>query len=284
MDTLEKKFTLCCSGKIISLEEPKIMGIVNATPDSFYSQSRCNSEKEIIEKTQKHLSEGATFIDLGAFSTRPGCENIPQEEEIRRLDFALKIITDNFPQAIISVDTFRSKVAEFCLDKYGVAIINDISGGMLDEKIFETVGKYHAAYILMHMKGNPQNMQQFCDYQDIIAEVTDFFIRQSKKAEAMGINDIILDPGFGFAKNLDQNYLLMSQMDSFKILQKPILVGISRKSMLFKLLNITPEEALEATTALNTIALNKGANILRVHEVKPAYQAVKICSKANFLG
>lgn len=274
-----KHKTINCSGKIIDLSEPKVMGIVNVTPDSFYSGSRCQSENEVVERVKKHLSEGATFIDLGAYSTRPGCEDISAEEEINRLKPALDIITKEFPQALISIDTFRSQVAEFAISEYGVPIINDISGGMLDEKMPEIVGKYHAAYILMHMIGTPQNMQSNCNYNNLIEDITKFFAVQSEKFRKAGTNDIILDPGFGFSKTLDQNYELMNKMQDFEIFGLPILVGISRKSMIYKLLGGTPADSANGTTVLNTIALLKGADILRVHDVKPAVEAIKICEK-----
>jgi len=274
-----KHKTINCSGKIIDLSEPKVMGIVNVTPDSFYSGSRCQSENEVVERVKKHLSEGATFIDLGAYSTRPGCEDISAEEEINRLKTALDIITKEFPQALISIDTFRSQVAEFAISEYGVPIINDISGGMLDEKMPEIVGKYHAAYILMHMIGTPQNMQSNCNYNNLIEDITKFFAVQSEKFRKAGTNDIILDPGFGFSKTLDQNYELMNKMQDFEIFGLPILVGISRKSMIYKLLGGTPADSANGTTVLNTIALLKGADILRVHDVKPAVEAIKICEK-----
>jgi len=256
-----------------------VMGIVNVTPDSFYSGSRCQSENEVVERVKKHLSEGATFIDLGAYSTRPGCEDISAVEEINRLKPALDIITKEFPQALISIDTFRSQVAEFAISEYGVPIINDISGGMLDEKMPEIVGKYHAAYILMHMIGTPQNMQSNCNYNNLIEDITKFFAVQSEKFRKAGTNDIILDPGFGFSKTLDQNYELMNKMQDFEIFGLPILVGISRKSMIYKLLGGTPADSANGTTVLNTIALLKGADILRVHDVKPAVEAIKICEK-----
>ena len=274
-----KHKTINCSGKIIDLSEPKVMGIVNVTPDSFYSGSRCQSENEVVERVKKHLSEGATFIDLGAYSTRPGCEDISAEEEINRLKPALDIITKEFPQALISIDTFRSQVAEFAISEYGVPIINDISGGMLDEKMSEIVGKYHAAYILMHMIGTPQNMQSNCNYNNLIEDITKFFAVQSEKFRKAGTNDIILDPGFGFSKTLDQNYELMNKMQDFEIFGLPILVGISRKSMIYKLLGGTPADSANGTTVLNTIALLKGADILRFHDVKPAVEAIKICEK-----
>ncbi|MCQ2252044.1 MAG: dihydropteroate synthase [Bacteroidales bacterium] len=277
------KDTINCNGKLIDISKPKVMGIVNATPDSFYSQSRCKSEQDIIETTRRHIQEGATFIDLGAYSTRPGCENISEAEEIKRLDTALNAIMREFPDAILSVDTFRSQVADFAAKEYGVPIINDISGGMLDDKMLETVARNHSAYILMHMVGTPQNMQQHCQYTNMMDEITKFFATQVEKLKLLGANDIILDPGFGFSKNLDQNYELMNKMDQFAVFNLPILVGISRKSMIYRLLDGSPQESLNGTTVLNTIALSKGAKILRVHDVKPAIETIKICEKAGML-
>lgn len=283
MSFLDKKTTITCKGEIIDLSTPRVMGIVNITPDSFYDASRCPNEKAIIEKVAKHLSEGATFIDIGAYSTRPGCEDIPEKEEIERIGFAMEIINREFPNTIVSVDTFRSKVAEYAVEEHGVSIINDISGGMLDTNMSKVVGKTKAAYILMHMIGTPQNMQQNCNYDDVVSDIMKFFADQAEKFRQEGANDIILDPGFGFSKTLDQNYELMSRMDEFKVLGLPILVGISRKSMIYKLLDSTPAESLNGTSILNTIALSKGADILRVHDVKQAAEAIRICEKAKYI-
>ena len=263
-----KNYCINCKGNVIDFSEPRVMGIVNVTPDSFFSDSRCQTEKDILEKTEKHLSSCAEFIDLGACSTRPGYTEIAENEEIKRLDFALRLITNKFPEAVISVDTYRSGVAEFAVKNYGVSIINDISGGLADENIFSVAAKYSVCYVLTH------NTEE---------GVMQFFVRQTDKLKQLGVKDIILDPGFGFAKTLDENYELLRDMEKLQIFEMPLLVGISRKSMIFKLLNITPAESLNGTTVLNTIALNKGADILRVHDVKEAVQSVKICRKTGFI-
>jgi len=263
-----KNYCINCKGNVIDFSVPKVMGIVNVTPDSFFAGSRCETEKDILERTERHLSEGAEFIDLGACSTRPGYTEIPENEEIKRLDFALKLITDKFPDVVISVDTYRSNVAEFAAKNYGISIINDISGGLSDERIFSVASKYSTCYVLTH--NTEEDMMQF-------------FVRQTDKLKQLGVKDIILDPGFGFAKTLDGNYDVLRDMEKLQIFEMPLLVGISRKSMIFKLLNITPMESLNGTSVLNTISLNKGADILRVHDVKEAVETVKICQKAGFI-
>jgi dihydropteroate synthase len=271
--------TINCKGRLIDLTRPLVMGIVNITDDSFYAGSRCNTEDMITGRVQQHLSDGATFIDIGAYSTRPGCIDIPAEEEMRRIALAMKTINSLCPDVIVSVDTFRADVARYAVQECGVAIINDISGGMLDAQMLATVAELHVPYILMHMKGTPQTMQDCCKYDDMMDEIVKFFARQVESLKLLGANDIILDPGFGFAKDLDQNYQLMQHLDDFKVFGLPLLVGISRKSMIYRLLGGKPDDALNGTTVLNTIALTKGANILRVHDVKPAMEAIKICEK-----
>ncbi len=273
---------ICCRGRLIDLSTPKVMGIVNVTPDSFYDQSRCNTEEKIISQVRKHLEEGATFIDLGAYSTRPGCEDISPDTECERLGSAMRIIRREYPDAIVSIDTFRAGVALRAIEEFGADIINDISGGMLDPDMLDTVAKTKAPYILMHMKGTPQNMGEHCQYGNMMDEIIKFFATQVEKLKLLGANDIILDPGFGFAKTLDQNYELLQNMDTLRIFGLPILVGVSRKSMIYKLLGGTPQESLNGTTVLNTIAISKGAGILRVHDVKPAMETIKICQKAGF--
>lgn len=273
--------TINCRGRLIDLSTPKVMGIVNVTPDSFYAGSRCNGEKEILSRVEKHLSEGATFIDLGAYSTRPGCIDIEPKLECERLQYAMQAIRREFPDAIVSIDTFRANVAGHAIMDMGADIINDISGGMMDPKMIETVALTKAPYILMHMVGTPQNMAQHCQYGNMMDEIIKFFATQIEKLKLAGACDVILDPGFGFSKNLDQNYELMSRMDEFQIFGLPILVGISRKSMIYKLLDISPEESLNGTSILNTIAIQNGASILRVHDVKPAVETIRICEKAG---
>jgi len=271
----QKKVTINAGGKLIDLTTPKVMGIINITPDSFYANSRTTEVEQVRLKAEKMLTEGAIFLDLGAYSSRPGAADISEQEETDRLLPAVEAIVANHPEAIISIDTFRAGVAEAAV-KAGAHIINDISGGGLDENMFTTVARLQVPYILMHMKGNPQTMQQLAHYEDVFAEVFDYFVQKIYQLKQMGVHDIILDPGFGFAKKPEHSYALMNRMNEFDRLQLPILAGISRKKMIYGLLGTTTDQALNGTTALNTIALMKGANILRVHDVKEAIEAVKI--------
>tara|TARA_B100000029_G_scaffold282733_1_gene276612 strand:+ start:2484 stop:3314 length:831 start_codon:yes stop_codon:yes gene_type:complete len=275
--------TINCAGKLIDLSIPKIMGILNITPDSFYDGGRYNSEKKILNHVEKMIDDGATFIDIGAYSSRPGGIEIDENEELRRIIPSLELVKKKFPKIIISIDTFRSKVAEACLNS-GAAIINDISGSELDKKMFEIIAKYNVPYIIMHMRGNPQNMMDKTNYDDMIQEMIKYFSNKINKAISYKINDIIIDPGFGFAKNIKQNYDLLNHLDLLKILEKPIMVGISRKSMIYKLLDSTAEEALNGTTVLNTVALIKGASILRVHDVKEANECINLIRSLNKQG
>ena len=263
-------------GELIDLSTPQVMGILNLTPDSFFEGSRVQTEAQIIERVQQILDEGGTMVDVGAYSSRPDGVDISAEEEMSRLAAGLKIINQHFPDIIISVDTFRADVAAHCVEEFGVGIINDISGGELDSRMFETVARLQVPYIMMHMKGTPQTMQQHTDYECFIKEVFLYFAQKIAQLRQLGVNDVILDPGFGFAKTLEHNYELMAQLQEFKLFDMPLLIGISRKSMIYKLLGSTPAEALNGTTALNTVALMKGANILRVHDVKQAVETVKI--------
>ena len=272
--------TINCAGKLIDLSIPKIMGILNITPDSFYDGGRYNSDKKILDHVEKMIIDGAIFIDIGAYSSRPGGVDIDENEELKRIIPAIELVNKKFPEIIISVDTFRSKVAEACLNS-GAAIINDISASQLDEKMMETISKYNVPYIIMHMKGNPQNMMDKTNYDDMLQEMIKYFSKKINQAISYKINDIIIDPGFGFAKNIKQNYDLLNHLDLLKILDKPIMVGISRKSMIYKSLNSTPEEALNGTTVLNTVALIKGASILRVHDVKEANECIKLIGSLN---
>ena len=272
--------TINCAGKLIDLSIPKIMGILNITPDSFYDGGRYNSDKKILDHVEKMIIDGAIFIDIGAYSSRPGGVDIDENEELKRIIPAIELVNKKFPEIIISIDTFRSKVAEACLNS-GAAIINDISGSQLDEKMIETVAKYNVPYIIMHMKGNPQNMLDKNNYDDMLQEMIKYFSKKINQAISYKINDIIIDPGFGFAKNIKQNYDLLNHLDLLKILDKPIMVGISRKSMIYKSLDSTPEEALNGTTVLNTVALIKGASILRVHDVKEANECIKLIGSLN---
>ncbi len=270
-----KKATLNAGGKLIDLSRPKVMGIINITPDSFFEGSRKQGIAEALQQAAKMLGEGATFLDLGAYSTRPGAEDISIEQETDRLLPVLEAVADSFPQAVISVDTFRSKVAEAAVHA-GAHIINDISGGQLDADMFATVARLQVPYILMHTKGTPQNMQQQANYDDVFAEVYDYFVDKYHQLKQLGVHDVIIDPGFGFAKKAEHSYALMHRLHGFNILQLPVLVGVSRKRMIYGPLGITANEALNGTTVLNTIALMKGANILRVHDVKEAVEAVKL--------
>ena len=272
--------TINCAGKLIDLSIPKIMGILNITPDSFYDGGRYNSDKKILDHVEKMIIDGAIFIDIGAYSSRPGGVDIDENEELKRIIPAIELVNKKFPEIIISIDTFRSKVAEACLNS-GASIINDISASQLDEKMMETIAKYNVPYIIMHMKGNPQNMMDKTNYDDMLQEMIKYFSKKINQAISYKINDIIIDPGFGFAKNIKQNYDLLNHLDLLKILDKPIMVGISRKSMIYKSLDSTPEEALNGTTVLNTVALIKGASILRVHDVKEANECIKLIGSLN---
>ncbi|HYK75360.1 MAG TPA: dihydropteroate synthase [Daejeonella sp.] len=274
----KQRLTLNIQGRLLDLSKPAIMGILNLTPDSFYQHSRKFSLDEALKQTEHMLSEGADFIDIGAYSSRPQAEHISTEEELNRLIPAFKAIVHEFPQALISIDTFRTEVARVALME-GAHLINDISGGEMDRGMFEIAAHFKAPYILMHMKGTPQNMNQQITYRDFFSEIFDYFLLKIKQLRELGVEDIIIDPGFGFAKTESQNYQLLNRMEELKLLGYPLLVGVSRKSMIHKLLGISPEEALNGTTVVNTIALMKGANILRVHDVKAAVEAVQITKK-----
>ncbi|MDP4270668.1 MAG: dihydropteroate synthase [Bacteroidota bacterium] len=268
-------------GTLYDLSTPVVMGILNVTPDSFYGGSRYQTEKNIAERTGQILEEGALMIDLGAYSSRPDGVDISPEEEMERLDFALKIIQKTAPEALISVDTFRASVAERCVKEYGVAVINDISGGIIDDKMFETVADLHVPYVLMHMRGVPQTMQQFCQYDNLLPDILFDLAKKVEQLRKLGVCDIIIDPGFGFSKTLDQNYELMHHLREFGIFDLPLLVGISRKSMICKFLGGSPETSLNGTTVLNTLAILGGASILRVHDVKEAVDTIKLVQKVG---
>ncbi len=267
--------TINCKGTLIDFDTPKVMGILNITPDSFFDGGMYKNEKEILSQTEKMLTAGATFIDVGAYSSRPGAKHISEEEELSRILPVIELLVRHFSDIIISVDTFRSNVATQTISA-GAAIINDISGGKMDSDMFATVAKLQVPYILMHMQGTPQNMQEKPSYQNITKELISFFAEQLFKLKQLKVNDVIIDVGFGFGKTLDHNYELLKNLSLFKSLDAPILTGVSRKSMLYKLLNSSPQEALNATSVANTIALLNGTNILRVHDVKEAVEAVKI--------
>lgn len=270
-----KKVTLNAGGKLIDLSRPKVMGIINLTPDSFFAGSRKQDVASVLEQAGKMLADGATFLDLGAYSSRPGAVDISTQEEMDRLLPAVEAIMDEYPEAVLSVDTFRTAVADAAI-KAGAHIINDISAGELDADMFATVAKLQVPYILMHMKGTPQNMVQQAEYSDVFGEVFDYFVKKYHQLKELGVKDVIIDPGFGFAKKAEHSYMLMKRLQEFNILQLPILVGISRKRMIYNELGVNADSALNGTTALNSIALTKGANILRVHDVKEAVECVKI--------
>lgn len=274
-----KKSTLNCSGKIVSLASPVVMGILNVTPDSFFDGGRYTASGAIMARAETMLQEGATFLDIGGYSSRPGAAAIPAEEERSRVIPAVKALRRAFPDSLISVDTFRAAIAEEAVNE-GANLINDISGGDLDAAMFETVSRLKVPYILMHMRGNPQTMSGLTQYEDIILELVTYFEQKTAALHARGVTDIILDPGFGFAKTIDQNYEVLRRLDDFKVLGLPILAGLSRKSMTYKLLGVPAAEALAGTITLNTIALMHGANILRVHDVKEAVQTVKLFKKS----
>lgn len=271
-----KPYAFNMKGKVLDLSQPQVMGILNVTPDSFYAGSRKQSEKEITERIEQIWREGAGMIDIGAYSSRPNADDVSPQEEMERLRTGLELLKKSQCNLTVSVDTFRADVARMCVEEYGVHIINDISGGALDPDMFTTVAKLDVPYILMHMKGTPQTMQQNPYYDHVVKEVYTYFEEKISQLRALGVKDIILDPGFGFAKTLQQNYQLMQGMEAFHQLQLPLLVGISRKSMIYKLLNTNPSDALNGTTVLNTYALLKGAHILRVHDVKECVEAIKL--------
>ncbi len=272
--------TINCKGQLIDLTTPKVMGILNVTPNSFYDGGMYKSSSEMLTKVGKMLSEGATFIDVGAYSSKPSAEYVSEEEELQRIIPIINLILEYYPQALLSVDTFRSEVAKVCIEN-GAAIINDISAGNLDDKMLETIAKYNVPYIMMHMRGTPETMQKMTTYDDIVKEILFYFSEKVSKARSFGVNDLIIDPGFGFAKTLDQNYEVLQKMELFEILELPLLAGFSRKSMIYKTLHSSAEEALNGTTVLNTVALIKGAKILRVHDVKEAMECVTLFNKIN---
>lgn len=267
------------NGRLMDLSEPQVMGILNVTPDSFYAGSRAETEKDITARLQQIIEEGASIIDIGGYSSRPNAENISVAEEMNRLRTGLELIRRHCPDAIVSVDTFRSDVARMCVEEYGTAMINDISAGQMDERMFTTIAQLGIPYIIMHMQGTPQDMQKNPCYENLLKEVFYYFSEKVQKLRDLGVKDIVLDPGFGFGKTLDHNYELMNHLEEFGLFELPLLVGVSRKSMIYNLLETNPEEALNGTTVLHTIALQKGANILRVHDVKAAVEAVKIVEK-----
>ena len=275
METLSSKY-INVNGSLLDLSVPCVMGILNITPDSFYAGSRMQTEAEIIARAQQILDEGAGIIDIGAYSSRPNAENVSPHEEMERLRMGLEILRKTHPGAVISVDTFRADVARMCVEEYGVAIINDIAAGEMDTDMFRTVAELNVPYIMMHMQGTPQNMQKHPHYDNLLKEVFFYFAQKVQQLRDLGMKDIILDPGFGFGKTVEHNYELLAHLEEFRIFELPLLVGVSRKSMIYRLLRGTPQDALNGTTVLDTICLLKGADILRVHDVREAVETVKI--------
>ena len=272
--------TIRCKGQLIDLTTPKVMGILNVTPNSFFDGGMYKSDSEMLSRVEKMLNEGATFIDIGAYSSKPSAEFVSEEEELQRIVPIVQLILEHYPETLISIDTFRSEVAKTCIEN-GAAIINDISAGILDYKMLETIAKYNVPYIMMHMRGTPQTMQTMTNYDNIVKEILFYFSERIAQARSLGINDLIVDPGFGFAKTLEQNFEVLQKMELFEMLELPLLAGFSRKSMIYKTLHSSAEEALNGTTVLNTIALTKGAKILRVHDVKEAMECVTLFNKIN---
>ena len=269
------KKTLNLKGNLIDLSTPIVMGILNATPDSFHRESRIESNIELFSRVEKMLDDGAAILDIGGYSSRPDATDVSIREEINRTIPVIHELIKSFPEAYISIDTFRSEVAQAALDS-GACMVNDISGGTLDDHMFQTIANNKAAYVCMHMKGTPQTMKQMTHYDNLLMDVMDFFVMQTNKLKSLGVSDILLDPGFGFAKTVDQNYEILKNFQYFQQLKLPLLAGLSRKSMIYNTLNISPAEALNGTTALNMVALVNGAQILRVHDVKEAAEAIKL--------
>lgn len=268
-------------GQLIDFSVPKVMGVLNITPDSFYDGGRYTEKEKIVSKVEKMICEGVDFIDVGANSSRPGAAVISYEEELRRLSETMELLRPGFPESIISIDTFRSGIARKMVEEYGADMINDISAGDMDKEMFSTIADLQIPYVMMHMQGTPKTMQKNPKYDNVVKEIITVFVCKVEKLKRLGVDDIILDPGFGFGKNLDHNYELMNGLGLFTVLNKPIMVGVSRKSMIGKLLGCTPDEALNGTVVLNTVALMKGVDILRVHDVKEAVEAIKIIEKLN---
>ena len=273
--------TINCKGKLIDLLTPKVMGIINLTPDSFYDGGKLGSEKEIIYQAEKMLKEGATFLDLGGYSSRPGANFVSEADELNRVLPAVKTLIKEFSNVNLSIDTFRSKIAKTCIEN-GACMINDISAGLLDPQMLEVIANYQVPLVMMHMRGTPETMMVNTNYENLTNDILYFFSERIAKARALGINDIIVDPGFGFSKKLDQNFELFNDLELFSFLNTPILIGISRKSMIQKTLNISATESLNGTTALHAIALQKGVSILRVHDVKEAFETISLLQNLKF--
>jgi len=274
------KMNINCKGKLIDISSPKVMGVLNLTPDSFYDGNKFDNEKKILNQVEKMLNDGATFIDIGAYSSRPGATHISEDQEKSRIIATVELLITEFPDANLSIDTFRSSIADECLNA-GASIINDITASEYDSEILKIAHKHNAPYVMMHMKGMPQDMMKQNKYDNLIKDIIYYFSKKIEAARTAKVNDIIIDPGFGFSKNIDQNYDILKNLGLLKSLDSPILVGLSRKSMIYKLLKTTPELALNGTTSLNTIALLNGAKILRVHDVKEAMECIKITNQFN---
>jgi dihydropteroate synthase len=278
---MDKKTLINCGGQLLDLSQPAVMGIINITSDSFYDGSRFREKFVIIHRAECILEEGGAIIDLGAYSSRPGAENISVEEELLRLRFAMGLIRENFPKALVSIDTFRAEIVAKLYDEFGAFIVNDISAGEIDANMIPEVARLKLPYIAMHMRGTPQTMHKFTKYEDVTMDVIRYFIDKIKQLRDADVTDIIIDPGFGFAKTLDDNYELLARLADFKTLGLPVLVGVSRKSMFYKQLDVTPADVLAATLSANTVAMLNGADILRVHDVKEAVQAVMVVEKVK---
>ncbi len=272
--------TINCKGKLIDLSSPKVMGILNITPDSFYDGGAHKNEGDILKHVEQMLNEGASFIDVGAYSSRPNADYVSEADELNRILPIVNLILKAFPETLLSIDTFRSEVAKQCIEA-GAAMINDISAGKLDGNMLSAIADLHVPYIMMHMRGTPQNMQQYTTYDNLVKDILFYFSERIAAARALGIIDLIVDPGFGFAKTLEQNFELLNKLELFKIIKKPLLVGVSRKSMIYKTLETSAQDALNGTSVLNTIALQKGASILRVHDVKEAVECIKLTAAMN---
>lgn len=276
---LPSDFTINCNGRLVDLTQPAVMGIINITPDSFYEKSRKNSTEAVLQRVEQIIQEGGKMVDVGAYSSRPGADNVPEEEEWQRLWPVLSAIRKQWPDLLISLDTFRGRIAEKAVGEYGVDIINDISAGLFDDSMFETVARINVPYVLMHIQGDPENMQKNPHYNNVTGDVLLFLARKIDELHSRGVSDIIVDAGFGFGKTIDHNYELLHSIEQFKMFELPLLVGVSRKSMIYKFLGGGPETALNGTTVLNTLALTGGTKILRVHDVKEAVECVNLVSK-----
>jgi len=281
MNIFKRKTTINCNGQILKLDKPIVMGILNITPDSFYDGGKHSDIEQIKHYVKQMINDGATIIDVGAYSSRPGAKHISEKDELQRLNPVLELLQKNFPQTIVSVDTFRAKIANQVIKNFGVAIINDISAGEMNDNMFETIASHNIPYVIMHMQGTPQNMQMNPSYKNVAMEIIEYFSKKLEQLNKLGVHDVILDPGFGFGKTLEHNYQLLNNLEQLSLFELPILVGLSRKSMVYKFLNCEPKDALNGTTVLNTIALSKGISILRVHDVKEAKQTIELHLKVK---